>query len=337
MLKPVERFRNFLGEGRFWMLVGLLITTGIASFVLAIINYEQTITTQTVLALGAIVGTALIIGSRMSGEQRIHWLAILAPSLGMVVLALLFFPQYLLAASGAAAGWVVAGMMIFGRRNAPIQYRDAIKSMRKGDYKAAVTTLDDLIKSEPDNPNHYRLRGRVLRLWGKTGRARHDYEAMIKHATQDGIKAEAYNELSELELQAKNYDKALEAAQKAFNLLPKDWVAAYNLGMIQDRLGQSEAAISSLQHALDAKVKDARHRLLIHLWLARAYSRLGEADKAQAALDNLKKERKSLAEWQQMLAVQEATELRNVLGADVELAQQLVNDEVDVMQMAKAK
>jgi tetratricopeptide (TPR) repeat protein len=337
MLKPLERFRNFLGEGRFWMLVGLLVTTGIASLILAIINYEQTITTQTILALGAIVGTALIIGSRISGEQRIHWLAILAPSLGMVVLALLFFPQYLLAASGAAVGWIVAGMMIFGRRNAPMQYREAIKSMRKGDYKAAVATLDSLIKTEPDNPAHYRLRGRVLRLWGKTGRARHDYEAMIKYSTNDGIKAEAYNELSELELQAKNYEKALESAQNAADLLPNDWVAAYNLGMIQDRLGQAEATVESLQRALDAKVKDARHRLLIHLWMTRAYSRLGESEKAKATLANLKKERKSLDEWHQILEVEEAAELRNVLGEDVALAQKLVDDEIEVMQIAKVK
>jgi tetratricopeptide (TPR) repeat protein len=209
--------------------------------------------------------------------------------------------------------------------------------MRKGDYKAAVSILDDLIRIETDNPNHYRLRGRILRLWGKTGRARHDYEAMIQYSTNDGIKAEAYNELSELELQAKNYDKALESAQKASDLLPDDWVAAYNLGMIQDRLGQSKATVENLQRALDAKVKDARHRLLIYLWMARAYVRLGDADKATSALENLKKERKSLDEWQHMLDVEEAAALRNVLGEDIELAQNLINGEIDVMQITKVR
>lgn len=330
MLKPLERFRNFLGEGRFWMLVGLLVTTGIASFILALVDYEQTVNTQTILALAAIVGAAIIIGSRLSGAQRIHWAAILAPAVGIVVLGILFFPQYLLAAFGAAFGWVVAGMMIFGRSNAPIQYRNAIKAMRKGDYKTAVSAMDDLIKEESDNPNHYRLRGRILRLWGKSGRARHDYEAMIKHSTHVGIEAEAYNELSELELQAKNYDKALQAAQKASDLLPNDWVAAYNLGMIQDRLGQSEAVIESLQHALAADVKDARHRLLIHLWLARAYAKLGQTDNAETALDKLKQAKSNLLEWDKLLSAEEATVVREMMSADIELARQLIEDEIEV-------
>src|SRR5215204_6338385 len=154
MLKPLERFRNFLGEGRFWMLVGVLVTTGVASFTLAIVNYEQTVTSQTVLALGAISGAAAIIGTRLNGEQRRQGLAIIAPAIGIVALGVLFFPQYVLAVLGAAAGWVVAGFMIFGRSSAPIPYRDAIKAMRKGDYKTAVATLDDLIKVEAGNPHH---------------------------------------------------------------------------------------------------------------------------------------------------------------------------------------
>lgn len=335
MLKPLERFRIFLGEGRFWMLVGVLVTTGIASFILAIANYEKTITSQTVLALGAITGAAIIVGTRLNGEQRRTWLAILAPAIGIVALGVLFFPQYILAVLGAAAGWVVAGFLIFGRSTAPIQYRDAIKAMRKGDFKTAVTILDELIKVEADNPDHYRLRGRVLRLWGKPGRARHDYEAMLQYSTHDGIKAEAYNELAELELQSRNYDKALEAAQKASDLLPHDWVAAYNLGMIQDRLGQSEAAIVSLECALAARVKDARHRLLIHLWMARAYVRLGQLDKAKSAVEILKGTKGCLDEWDTMLKAEEAAVLRDMLSADIELARKLIHDEIDVAQIAK--
>jgi tetratricopeptide (TPR) repeat protein len=335
MLKPLEQFRNFLGEGRFWMLVGVLVTTGIASFALAVADYEQTITTQTILALGGISGATAIIGTRLNGEQRRQGLAIIAPAIGIVALGVLFFPQYILAVLGAAAGWVVAGFMIFGRSNAPIQYRDAIKAMRKGDFKTAVATLDELIKVETDNPNHYRLRGRVLRLWGKPGRARHDYEAMLQYSTHDGIQAEAYNEISELELQSKNYEQALEAAQKASDLLPQDWVAAYNLGMIQDRLGQSEAAIASLERALAVKVKDARHHLLIYLWLARANARLGQLDKAKSAVEILKGTKSSLAEWDILLKSEEAVVLRDMLGADIELAQKLIHDEIDVTQLAK--
>jgi tetratricopeptide (TPR) repeat protein len=247
----------------------------------------------------------------------------------------MFFPQNQLAFLGAAFGWLLVGLMIFGRSNAPLQYREAIKAMRQQKYKEAVDTLDSLIKEEPDNANHYRLRGRILRLWGKTGRARRDYESMIEYSPNDGLRAEAYNELSELELQAQNYDKALEAAQKAADLLPNDWIAAYNLGMVQDRLGQSKDVIESLQKALDARVKDSRHRLLIYLWMTRAYARLGQEDKAAETIDKLKKEQSGLRDWQQMLSCEEASVLQGIMAADVELAAQLISGNIHTEQLAQ--
>lgn len=334
MLQPIERFRSFMGEGRFWMLIGLLITTGLASFVLVFVGTEQALAAQTYLALGFVISAVLLIGSRMDGEQRGVAVAVLVPAFGLVVLGFLFFPEYQVAALGGAFGWMVVGLFIFGRRRAPMQYRDAVKAMRKNDYKAAVAAMDDLIKLEPKMANHYRFRAELLRLWGKLGRARRDYENMLQHSQTDVERTMAYNGLSEVELQSGNLEAALKAAQEAYALAPEEWVTAYNLGMIHDRLNQSQAVIESLAIALEDGIPDSRHRLLVHLWLVRAHTDLGQIDAAQEALANLKKESAGLKEWQKILPDKQAAVLREVLEADVEEAAQLLNGDVAIVNLA---
>ncbi len=182
-------------------------------------------------------------------------------------------PQFALALIGAAAGWIVAGAFLF-RARAPMEYQKAVKHLRKSEYAEAVQTMDILIKSEPRDPNHYRFRAELLRLWGKLDKARKDYQRMTELDPQSAV---AYNGLAEVYLQSGDYDPALEAAQRAAELAPDEWVAYYNLGMIEDRLERSPDVIEHLERALALKVPDARHRLLMYLYIARANARLGNA------------------------------------------------------------
>ena len=140
--------------------------------------------------------------------------------------------------------------------------------------------------------------------------------------------AVGYNGLAEVNLQSGDYDAARQAALTAYELMPDEWVAAYNLGMIEDRLGEAEDAITHLQTALSLNVPDVRHRLLIHLYLARAYRRLGRDEAAAQAIEQVKRHRGGLEEWQNLLSHEQASVLRDVLQPDVELAQQLVMGEV---------
>ena len=50
-----------------------------------------------------------------------------------------------------------------------------------------------------------------------------------------------HNGLAEVELQAGRFEAAQKAAHKAQELAPQEWVAAYNLGMIEDRLANHAA------------------------------------------------------------------------------------------------
>lgn len=324
----IQRFLLFLGPARSRALFILIGATGALSLVLnaAIDAGDWVRPVQSLLAIAAIVGSAIIIGGRMEPEDRARWTAILLPAIGALFLGVFFLQDYLWLLGGASLGWLVAGLFIF-RARAPMAYRQAVKLLRKNDYAEAVKNLDVLIKQEPNDANHYRFRAEVLRVWGKLDRARRDYLKMTDLAPDSPL---AFNGLAEVYLQSGDYRAALDAAQKAVELAPDDWVAYYNLGMIEDRLQESEQVIAHLELALQKKVRDARHRALIYFYRARAYQRLGDTASAHAEIDALKRERTGLEEWQKILESDQAATLEKVLGEDILLAQAVADGKRDL-------
>jgi tetratricopeptide (TPR) repeat protein len=327
----IRRFLDFLGPQRTQLLFFLLAFTGLASLILNAIEGDWVRPAQSLLAGGFLVAAAVVILTRMEREDRARWVAILVPAIGAVILGVVFFPEYAFVFMGAALGWVVAGLLIF-RSRARVEYRDAVRLLRKGEYADAVKVMDGVIKDDPNDVQHYRFRAEILRLWGKLDRARRDYQQMT---TIDPQSAVGYNGLAEVNLQAGNYAAALEAGKHALQLAPTEWVAAYNLGMIEDRMGDSQAVITHLEQALALKVPERRHRLLIYLYLARAYARLGDAAKAAQMVERMHDESGSVREWQTILESDQAVTLRAVLGSDVAAVDDLLAGRRDVMTLAE--
>jgi tetratricopeptide (TPR) repeat protein len=326
----IRRTLDFLGPQRAQLLFFLFAFTGLASLVLNAVEADWVQPVQTLLALGFLVVAAAIVLTRLEREDRSRWLAILLPAGGLLLLGS-FFPHLGWAFLGGALGWVVAGMFIF-RTRARVEYRQAVRHLRANEYAEAVKIMDDVIKDDPNDLQHYRFRAEILRLWGKLDRARRDYQQMVTLEPESAI---GYNGLAEVNLQAGRYDDALAAGHRAFELAPNAWVAAYNLGMIEDRLGHSQAVIDHLERALSLNVPERRHRLLISLYVARAYARLGNAEYAQAALEMMRNESASLREWQTLLGSDQAATLRDVLGADVQTVDDLLEGRRDVMSLAE--
>lgn len=331
----IDRFRLLLGPARVRAFVLLLGITGLLSLVLSAIapQPEWTSLAQTGLALLFFVGAAFIVGGRMTREDRARWFSILGPAVGALVLALTVLPQFGLPLAGAAVGWVVAGFLVF-RSRTPRAFSDAIKYLRKSDYEGAARLMDGLIKDEPANPDYYRFRAEVFRLWGKLDRARRDYQKMTEIAPDSAV---AFNGLAEVLLQSGKYAEARTAALNAYELAPDEWVAAYNLGMIEDRLGEPQAVVEHLTQALTHKIPDVRHRLLIHLYLARAYARLGSMDAAKSEIKLLKQYRSGLEEWQSLLEHEQAAALRQVLADDIALTDNLISGRADAVMLAGDK
>lgn len=337
MQKLWTQFQVFLGPERLRVLAALFIITGVLSAILGLVQAEWVIAAQTALLLIFLIGTAVIIIGRMEGDARYRWGATFAPAILAIAIGLLIVPQYLPVAIGAAAGWIIAGVFIFGRSRAPMQYKDAVKAMRKQDYASAVKSMTEIIKLEPKEPNHYRFRAELFRLWGKLDKAEDDYTKITQLAMdsdQPEMFAVGMNGIAEIEVQRGHYKDALPPAQKALEMAPNQWVAAYNLGMIQDRLKDSAGAIENLQKALAIKVPDVRHRLLVYLYLARAYSRQGDMAQAEAMVSELRRQRAGLEEWEVILKSDQAQVLRDVMAADIQTARQLYDKAITVEQLA---
>lgn len=328
-----DRFARFLGPARLRALFYLIAATGLVSLVLNAFEGDWVTPTQTILLLLALVGAAVIIVGKMDSDERSRWIGILAPSFGALLLAITVLPNLALPLIGAAAGWVVAGGFIF-RSRAPMEYQQAVKHFRKSEFAEAVKAMDILIKQEPRTPEHYRFRAELLRVWGKLDKAKKDYIRMTELAPKSAV---AFNGLAEVYLQAGDYDAAREAGLRAAELAPDEWVAFYNLGMIEDRLGESAQAVEHLQKALTLGVPDARHRLLIYLYLARAYARLGDTAAAQDAVIQVRKHKNGLEEWQKILESEQAETLRAALGEDVAAAAELAGGRLDVTALAETQ
>lgn len=324
----IKRLELFLGPGRLRLLVGLLLGTGLGNVTLGFFvdQFTWVPAVQTIFALTFVFGTIFIIGSALDPFERGRYASIFLPALGLVFIGLFFAPGLWLLLVGGAVGWVIAGLFIF-RPRGPMEYQKAVKHLRRSEFSEAVKMMDTIIKAEPQQINHYRFRAEILRLWGKLDRARKDYRKIIKLAPDS---PEGYNGLSEVELQADRLEPALQAAQQAYDLAPDQWVTAYNLGLIEDRLGHSEAAIEHLQKALTAKIPDPQqsqlYPLLMHLFMARAYARLGDSDAVAVHVDKLLDYQNGLKRWKLILNSDQAEPLQNVLSDDVALAEALMND-----------
>ena len=322
-LDMLKRFEIFLGPQRFRAFIALLALTGLGSLVLNAVSGRSVIVTalQTGLLLTFVVGAAYLILSRLPGEEQKRWLAVIVPSLLVMTIGSLAVPTFAGAFVGAGLGWIVAGIFIFRRISGPRNYKTAVKAMRKGEHKRAIAAMTKQIKEEPVRAEHYRFRAELHRLAGDLKSARRDYRRMIE---LDADSAIAHNGLAEVELQAGLYPEARRAAEQARELAPNEWVTAYNLGMIEDRLQDSEAVVHHLQKALALKIPDSRHRLLTHLYLWRAYRRLEDSSAAENALAALRKERAGLEEWEVIMSADEAEALRDVLANDVAQTRKLI-------------
>ncbi len=323
----IKRLQIFLGPRRFRAILALLGSTGFASLALNVLVQGSPLANviQSLLLVIFILGTLVLVLGRLPSEERLRWLGIIVPSALAIIIGSLALPHLTGLFVGAGLGWIVAGIFIFRDARGPQNYRAAVKAMRKGDYQSAITSMSTEIRERPKKAQHYRFRAELHRLAGDLDAARADYQRMTE---LDARSAVAYNGLAEVELQARRYEDARRAAQKAHELSPDEWVAAYNLGMIEERLLQDDAARSHLSNALALDIPDSRHRLLVHLYLWRIHQRRGDQKLASGALAALKREKAGLEEWQVIMSADEAQALRAVLSDDIEEARRLIMNEM---------
>ncbi|MBC7074341.1 hypothetical protein H5T58_03130, partial [Candidatus Parcubacteria bacterium] len=90
---------------------------------------------------------------------------------------------------------------------------------------------------------------------------------------------------------------AISALEKAREVVPEDWVSAFQLGILYSREGYVEKAKEMGEIALQLNPKEKN----IHLFLASLYDKLKERDKAILEIENLSKEFPENEAYQKML------------------------------------
>lgn len=321
----IRQIATWLGPTRVRLLIGSLVVTGIASLLLAaFVKEEWSLVAQTILMLVFLSIATLTVGGKLPPESRRRLFFTIGPALGLAALSILL-PNLRAILIGGAFGWLLAAQF-FIRDRIRMEYKTAIKHMRKEEYRQAIDVISALIEKEPKKTEHVLFRARLNQVAGHSAAAIKDYEKVVR---LEPTQPDGYNGLSEIYLQKGDYGQARHFAQEAYQRQPDFWVAPYNLGMIEDRLQKSESVVEHINAVLEQGLPDSRHRLLSYLWLARAQYRLGNLTEADAALDNLKHETRGMKEWQVILKNDQATTLRNEFEGDIQLAQRAIEEEVN--------
>jgi tetratricopeptide (TPR) repeat protein len=253
--------------------------------------------------------------------RRSLWLT-LGPALALWSLGVLW-PERLGFFGGAGLGWVLIAQFVLRSRER-MEYQAAIRHLRHGDYEQAVAVVDALIDAQPDVAEHRRFRGELHRLFGHLQEAAADYEHMVR---LDPASPAGYLGLAEVYAQQGIYERALDFARQALERDSRGWMAAYNLGLIEDRLADAEEAIQHLERALSVGIPHSRYRLLARLWLARNHYRQGRTEAARQQLERMRKQASGVRDWRVIFESEHAAALRALLEADVTLAQQLLSGE----------
>lgn len=334
MLRSMRAFADWLGAGRTQFIVMLLALTGLASLILNAVGQQQVWVrlVQSLLLIVFLFGASATIILRFDPHMRRQALYVVGPAILALALGLIApIQNAMLFALPIALGWMGLALLSM-RGRVRREYQAAIRHMRHGEYKEAINVMSELVREEPDVPDHYRFRAELYRLSNRLKKAREDYQQVVRLLPNSGV---GYNGMAEVHLQDGEYDAALPFAQKALELEPNEWVPAYNLGMIEDRRKHWANVEAPLQQAVAAGIPDSRHRLLAYLWIARALVNQGRLADAEEAVSKLQRERNGLKEWETIFQSEEAAVLKNVLLADVELAKQLADGKLAVSALAE--
>lgn len=246
----------------------------------------------------------------------------IGPALALLALAFAV-PRWALFFSGGSLGWLLA-IWLAGRGRERIDYQKAVRHLRRNEIAQAIAVMDALIQAEPEQGDHYRFRAQLCRLAGNLDGAERDYQQMVYLAPG---RADGYLGLAEVAIQREEYERARKEALLAATCAPDDWQVSYTLALLADRQGDAHVAVEQAEAALRAGIADRKLALLIHLWRARGYARLGDLSAAHAAVQDLRREAESLREWQGVLGSPQGESLQAVLGEDVRQARALVSGE----------
>lgn len=315
---------HWLGPHRTRVVAALLIGTGalMIGLQVAYAGADWLAQAQIGLIWLFVAGLMGVVSTQLAARVRQRFWTAVGPGLALLALGIVV-PGYAVFLAGGGFGWLIIAPLAL-RSHVRMEYQQAIRHMRYGELDEALALMDGLVEAEPDDPEHFQFRADLHRLAGHPDRAQSDYEQAIR---LDPNAAAGYIGLAEVRAQAGAFEAARGPAQQALERDPSSWLPAYNLGMIEDRLDEPQAAVEYLQNAIKAGLPHRRYHLMARLWLARSYVRLGQPDEAGRQIEAMRGAREALGDWEIVFESEQAALLRALMEPDVRLAARLVRGE----------
>ncbi|PTX20041.1 tetratricopeptide repeat protein [Pontibacter mucosus] len=134
------------------------------------------------------------------------------------------------------------------RRDGSLYARRAVVLLQKGELEKALEDAEEAVRLTKNEPASLFVKAQVLRAMGKPQEALPLALTAERNSYQS---ASLYVLLSELYLQRKEYDKAMEYILKAQELSPVDEFVFYYKGRVQEASGDSAEAVRNYKLALE--------------------------------------------------------------------------------------
>ncbi len=136
--------------------------------------------------------------------------------------------------------------------------------MKQSEFVKAEELFLGVINTSKGNAQAYERLAYNYYLWSNENPE--SSQVLLKNANKaikkaleiDKYNAQIYTTLGLLEIENKNYDKALSAFQKALDINPQDADAYVNLGILYTRLNKPELAIKQFERAISLDTKSPR-------------------------------------------------------------------------------
>jgi tetratricopeptide (TPR) repeat protein len=126
------------------------------------------------------------------------------------------------------------------------KYVEAVHAQRAGNTDAAISSLEDATRANPDLTMARSLLGDLYKDKGNYSKAADQYQAVTD---LDPYNAHAFYKLGVAQHLMQRLADAARSYERAIRLDPRDWESHMNLGLVDLALGRKDQAISHLTEA----------------------------------------------------------------------------------------
>lgn len=226
-----------------------------------------------------------------------------------------------LSATMILLGFLLVGVLLARQsRQYGAGYGEAYRLVQSMQFPQAIRLLERVLAGGKVTPDLLMLLTSAYAYNGQLAKAQETADRAVEMFPGD---AGAYMTLATGYRMQASYGEAAIALQTAAQLSPNQPVIWAELGFVQQLAGEHEPAIESFKHAALYSMP-SMYAVRVHHYLARHFSRQGDAEAARRATESMIAARNGLEAWQSTLRALEGTAYGSLLHYEIEKIADLI-------------